>query len=172
MRTAALITIWFGLAVALGPAGAQMADEPEAQTAGQFPRQWTNESGTIVVHAPEIEAWPNFETLEARAAVEVTLAGDDVSTIASVRFTATTETNLDLRLIAIDNIELTAVNLSLMVTPEYAARFEAVIRENLRGNPQEIPVEVVLGYISPDATLPTPDSCRRRGRLLAPHGRG
>ncbi len=160
MRIAAPITLWSGLALASGPAGAQVADEPGAQTAGQFPRQWTNESGTVVVHAPEIDAWPNFETLEARAAVEVTLAGDDVSTIASIQFTATTETNLDLGLIAIDNIELTAVNMSLMVAPEYAARFEAVIRENLRANPQEIPVEVVLGYISPDATLPTPEGMR------------
>jgi hypothetical protein len=108
----------------------------------------------VSVHAPEIQAWPEFETIEARAAVEVTLT-DGSSSVASIEFTAATETNLDLGLIAFDEIELTAVNLSLMVARENASRFQAVIEENFRGAPQELPVEVVLSYVSLDAELPT-----------------
>ena len=158
MRTATIHTSWLGLLLAAVAAQTQVPIQDAAEvgnTAGAFPRQLTSDSGAVLIHAPEIEAWPNFERIEARSAVEVTLADGGETAIASIKFTANTETNLDLRLIAIDNIELIAINMSLMVAPEYAERFESVIRENVRGNPQEIPVEVVLSYISPDATLPT-----------------
>ena len=157
MRATVSIAFWASAVVLSGPAYSQTSGD---EGVGQFPRQWTSESGTVILHAPEIEAWPDFETVEARAAVEVTLAENGGSSIGSVRFTASTETNLDLRLVAIDDIEVTAVNFSVMVTEEHAERFESVIRENLPTNPQEIPVEVVLSYISPDAALPTPEGMR------------
>jgi hypothetical protein len=138
-------------------ASAQDARQADGQTespAGYFPRELAGDSGSVIVHAPEIQAWPEFETIEARAAVEVTLT-DGSSSVASIEFTAATETNLDLGLIAFDEIELTAVNLSLMVARENASRFQAVIEENFRGAPQELPVEVVLSYVSLDAELPT-----------------
>lgn len=42
-----------------------------------FPRKITDEHGTVVVHTPPIDSWPDFASIEARVAVEVTPAGED-----------------------------------------------------------------------------------------------
>ena len=132
---------------------AQVIDE----TAGRFPRQWTTAEGTVIVHAPEIEAWPDFARVEARAAIEVDMADGTASTIGTIRFTARTEANLDLRLIALDELELTEVAFSAVIAPEAQQRLGEFVRATLPATPTEVPVEVVLSYISPGATLPTVD---------------
>ena len=123
---------------------------------GQFPREWSSEADTVIVHAPEIEAWPEFETIEARAAVEVSLT-EGGSTVGTIRFTASTETNLDLRLVAIQDVELTGVNFSMLVEDAYNEQFEALVRNTVPANPQEVPLEVLLSYIAPDVEVPTPE---------------
>lgn len=123
-------------------------------SAGRFPREWITDTGSIIVHAPEVEAWPDFAVVEARAAVEVKLADDDEPTLGAILFSAATEANLDLRLIALDEITLTDVSFPESVSEERQAELEQFIRDTLPGAPTEVPVEVVLSYISPDATLP------------------
>ena len=133
------------------------AQEDIDEAAGQFPRQWVTENGSIIVHAPEIEAWPDFARVEARAAIEVTPAGDSEPTLGAVLLTANTETNLDLRLIAFDEMELTDISFPGVDSAERAAALESFIRETLPAAPTELPVEVVLSYISPDVVIPSVD---------------
>jgi len=125
------------------------------ETAGQFPRVWTNDAGSVIVHAPEIEAWPDFAIVLARAAIEVTLNEESAPTLGTIQFTASTETNLDLRLIALDDIVLTEIGFSGSLTAERNAQLEEFVTATLPLAPTEVPVEVVLSYISSDTTLPT-----------------
>jgi hypothetical protein len=135
--------------------GIQSANAAVDEGAGRFPREWVTDAGSIIVHAPEIEAWPDFADLAARAAVEVTLEGDDEPTLGAILFSAATEANLDLRLIALDNITLTDVSFADTVPEARQTEFERFIRNTLPGAPTEVPLEVVLSYISPDAMLPS-----------------
>ncbi len=51
------------------PIFAQDADSVEnapAQHPLTFPREISGDEGKVVVHTPQIDAWPNFESIEAR----------------------------------------------------------------------------------------------------------
>ena len=64
-----------------------------------FPREITGDAGTVVVHTPQIDSWPNFESIEARVAIEVTPAGEEEAVYGVAEFTADTDPNLELRVV-------------------------------------------------------------------------
>ena len=82
MRILNTLAVWivvlaiFAVPVAL----AQETDAAEPETSPDalvFPRTLQGESGTLVVHAPQIDSWERFERIQGRLAVEVTPAGED-----------------------------------------------------------------------------------------------
>jgi hypothetical protein len=89
---------------------AETTAEPERRATVSFPHPLTGEEGTVVVHTPQIDSWPNFESIEARVAVEVTPAGEEQAVFGVAEFTGDTDPNLELRVVAIDNIKITATS--------------------------------------------------------------
>ena len=81
-------------AVCLFCAGLSTAFAYEADIASWYPRTVTSDEGTVVIFAPQIEAWRDFDTLTAVVAFRVTRQGTEDAFYGSVRFDAQTDTDL------------------------------------------------------------------------------
>ena len=127
---------------------------PSAQVSSlSFPREVKSEAGTVVIHVPQIDNWNDYTSIEARLAVEVTPAGEQEPVYGVAEFVADTDVNLELRVVAIDNAEITITSF-----PESdetrRAQLDAIVRDTIQPRTQFVPLDVMLTYIAPDATLP------------------
>ena len=118
-----------------------------------FPRTIQGEQGTVVVHTPQIDSWPNFESIEARVAIEVTPAGEDGPVYGVAEFTADTDPNLELRVVAIENLEITVTSFAESDDTR-RERLDEVFRAIVEPKTQFVPLDVLLSYIAPDASVP------------------
>lgn len=119
----------------------------------KFPRTVEGEEGTVTIHLPQIDAWPNFEAIEARLAVEVTPAGESEPIVGVVEFVADTEPNLEMRVVAIENAEITITSFP---ESDEARReqLDAIVRAVVQPRTQFVPLDVMLTYIAADAVVP------------------
>jgi hypothetical protein len=76
---------------ASGSASAPAAIDP------WYPRTVKSEKGSMIIHAPQVDAWRDFDRLEGWVAFEITRAGSDTSYFGSVRFDAATDTDVAAR---------------------------------------------------------------------------
>ncbi|MDH3614096.1 MAG: hypothetical protein OEU90_03595 [Gammaproteobacteria bacterium] len=144
------------LAAAVLPSAAQdvesvaAAAQPEPIT---FPRTLTSDAGTVVMHTPQIDSWNDYAKLEGRIAVEVTPAGEDDAAYGVAEFTADTDPNLELRVVAIEN---TAITVTSFPVPDDARReqLDAVVRSTAQHRTHYVPLDVILTYIAPNASMP------------------
>lgn len=150
-RSLALATLSFML-LSRAPLGAQETTG-DGSTPIDFPRSLESESGMVVVHTPQIDSWLDFETVEGRVAVEVTPTGNESAALGVVEFTADTDPNLELRVVAVENMKITAANFS-GESAQRAALLDKVFRETVEPRTQYLPLDVILSYIAPDAELP------------------
>jgi len=130
----------------------ETADGAPAANPVTFPHPVTGEAGTVVVHTPQIDAWKNFESIEARVAVEVTLAGEEEAVFGVAEFTGDTDPNLELRVVAIDNINITATSFPISDDAR-RERFDKAFRSIVEPKTSYIPLDVILTYIAPDAAI-------------------
>jgi len=144
------------LIAGLSPALAQETEAAASEAARDpvsFPRTITGDQGTVVVHTPQIDSWPNFESVEARVAIEVTPAGEDEPVYGVAVLTADTDPNLELRVVAIENQNIRVT--SFPVSDEARRkRLDEVVRAVVEPKTQYLPLDVILSYIAPDATAP------------------
>jgi hypothetical protein len=123
--------------------------EPAVAAAQQnplsFPRTISGDEGSVVVHTPQIDAWPNFESIEARVAIEVTPTGEDEPVYGVAEFVADTDSNLELRVVAIENLKITATSF-----PESddarRERLDNIFRAIVEPKTQFVPLDVLLSY--------------------------
>jgi hypothetical protein len=129
-------------------ASAGLAQE-QAPAPLSFPRTHTADSGSVVVHLPQVDAWEDFETLEARAAIEVTPAGEDEPVFGVVEFTADTDPNLELRVVAIENLAITATSFP---DADEARRevLDSMVHEIVQPRDQFVPLDAMLTYVADD----------------------
>ncbi|MCH8336600.1 MAG: hypothetical protein IIC61_12010 [Proteobacteria bacterium] len=142
--------------VGFGPSLAQDASSTAstAQPAPiSFPREIKGDEGTVVFHTPQIDSWNNFDSLSGRAAIEVTPMGEDEPVYGVVEFTADTDPNLELRMVAVENMKITAT--SFPVTDDSRREdLERIFRNTVLSKTQYVPLDIILSYIAPDAALP------------------
>ena len=119
----------------------------------QFPRTIEGDAGTVVVHVPQIDSWPNFEAIEGRLALEVTPAGESAPVFGVAEFVADTDPNLELRVVAIENAEITITSF-----PEEddgrREQLDDIVRSTVQPQTQFVPLDVMLTYIAADAVVP------------------
>ena len=130
----------------MASAGFAQEEEPAPLS---FPRTHTADSGSVVVHLPQVDAWDEFETLEARAAIEVTPAGEDEPVFGVVEFIADTDPNLELRVVAIENLAITATNFP---EADEARRelLDSMVHEIVQPRDQFVPLDAMLTYVADD----------------------
>ncbi|MGI9455387.1 MAG: hypothetical protein ACR2NU_02435, partial [Aeoliella sp.] len=158
--TAALVT---ALAVLVAPLLAQetaqyTTAEPEADATKMpeplvFPRELSSDIGKVVAYAPQIDTWKDYAKLEGRLAVAVTPNGEQDAVYGVAEFSADTDPNLELRVVAIENTEITVTSF-----PEESViqreRLDAIVRSAVQQRTHYLPLDVILSYIAPDAMVP------------------
>jgi hypothetical protein len=150
-----------GIAVCLtiflfaGIAFAQPADDASATANADtdFPRRLESDAGVVVVHTPQIDTWTDFERVEARAAIEVQPADEEQATFGVIEFTADTDPNLELRVVAFENLTLTSTTFSGQ-GEDRTRELEQVLQATVIPRTQYLPLDVVLSYVAPNSEMP------------------
>ena len=134
------------------------AQETETTTAAtqespvSFPREVKGESGTVVIHTPQIDTWKDFASVEARVAIEVTPAGEDEAVYGVAEFSADTDPNLELRVVAVENMKILATSFPVADNAR-REQLDKIFRTTIVPKTQYVPLDVILTYIAPEAKL-------------------
>ncbi len=141
----AIASLFYLLLVFLfgGPAGAQEGADDQPW----YPRTLTSDKGSAVIHAPQIDAWHEFETITAWVAFEITRAGDDRTFVGSLNFTAQTDTDIAAREVLIHDVEIDAM--SIRGLDKTAVEYE-LIRDGFTAMSRKLPLDLVLEYLPED----------------------
>jgi hypothetical protein len=127
-----------------------------AENQARWPRIVSREAGTVTIHTPQVDSWEEFLSIRARAAIEVTVAGESNSTFGVLEFVAKTEANLERRLVSIKNIEITETGFS-SETNDRAGVLDQVVREVIQPTDSFMPLDVLLTYTADDILLAETD---------------
>ena len=138
-------------------AGAE-EEKPKPENAAEqsllsFPRELDVEGAKILVHVPEIDTWKDFATMTGRFAVEVTVSGEGEPVLGVAEFVADTDANIEKRVVAVENTEIIATSFPL-ADEKQRAQLDALVRGAVKQRTQFVPLDVVLSYIAPEATVP------------------
>ncbi len=130
--------------------------EPDAKSAEanliSFPREIVGELGTVVIHTPQIDSWKDFASIEARLAVEVTPKGEEQPVYGVAMLTADTDPNLELRVVAVENVKITATSFPDSDDARHD-RLDSIVRATVQPKTQFLPLDVILTYIEPEAGM-------------------
>jgi hypothetical protein len=113
-----LITVLLALACLPGPAWS--LDEG-------WPRQKEQDGNTLVYYQPQLDSWKDQKVLKARIAVEVTLQGQKQPLAGAVWLTADTETDLESRVVTLDDIEVEKTSFAVL-DPALSAQAEKIVK--------------------------------------------
>jgi len=118
-----------------------------------FPHEVSGEAGRVIINTPQIDSWPNFESITGRGAVEVIPAGEEQAVFGVAEFTGDTDPNLELRVVAIENIRVIATSFPIP-DDERRQQVDEVFRSVVEPKTSFVPLDVILSYIAPDASVP------------------
>jgi hypothetical protein len=154
LQLAVLAVLW-GIFANAGAetSSTQRADEQQPVSVLSFPREVQHDGATIAMHVPEIETWEDFEKVTGRIAVEVTPAGENEAVAGVVEFVADSDTNLEERVVAIDNTEITVTHFPVS-DDKRRQQLDLIVRNTAKKTTQYLPLDVVLSYVAPEAPLP------------------
>jgi hypothetical protein len=116
----------------------------------QFPRERAYEGRRVIVHAPQIRSWDNFERFTAQVAVE-SLESDVAARYAVVDMSGETTIDMKTRIVSVPHPKVDRVTFTGAASEEQTAR----VRKAVESEPLEIPVDVFLYYLA-DNVLETP----------------
>jgi len=132
--------------------------DPVADTAPMpeplvFPRELSSDLGKMVIYAPQIDTWKDYAKIEGRIAVAVTPAGEQELVYGVAEFTADTDPNLELRVVAVENIAITVTSFPES-DEKRRKQLDAIVRATAEHRTHYIPLDVILTYIAPNAPVP------------------
>lgn len=134
------------------PAGA----EPESAVVRHdfvFPRQRRVDGFDLVLHAPQIRAWPRFETFAAQMAVEIRPPDASPVRYATVTLQGATEVDLPRGVVRVTHPQVSNVTFSGLEPP---AAYAAALRHAIRDGVLEIPVELFVAALANDVLTQAP----------------
>jgi len=79
-----------------------------------WPRQKQQDGNTLVYYQPQLDSWKDQKVLKARIAVEVTLQGQKQPIAGAVWIKADTATDLESRMVTLDDIEVEKATFSVL----------------------------------------------------------
>jgi len=74
----------------------------------EWPREYSNEKGKLVLYQPQVTSWDDFSRLEARMALAFAPPGSNSPTLGTVQITARTDTNVEEHRVRVYDIAITA----------------------------------------------------------------
>ena len=108
-----------------------------------YPRTITNEKGSMVIYAPQIDAWTEFNSIDAWVAFEITLAESE-TTFGSVRFRAATDTDIAAREALLHSFKI--LDLSIKGVEEESAEYQTA-HAGITALSRTIPLDLILEYL-------------------------
>ena len=139
-------TIWLCL-------GAQQpAVAFEADVASWYPRTVTSEKGTVVIYAPQIESWRDFDTLTALIAFRISRAESEAFYYGSVNVKAQTDTDLIEREVLLQDVVI--LELAIDGLDEESEEYR-LVEEALTARSRTVPLDLVLEYLPTDMQIPS-----------------
>ncbi len=115
-----------------------------------YPRHVTRADGLLVVHAPQIEAWPDYRRVKGRSAIEVTLAGQGAPgkpVPGTFGFEGDTKTDLAERVVGFFNLQVTDVSFP-GADDATATKLSDFVRAAVGSGPKKVPLDLVMSYVA------------------------
>lgn len=137
-------TLYPALLCLLAPAVLLAQSDDEQFSGPWYPRTVTSDRGTAVIHAPQIDAWKDFETISAWTAFSVSRAGSDDTHHGSISFDAQTDTDLRTREVLLHDFTIKELNISGLDEDSEEIR---LIREAFTSRSRTVPLDLVLEYL-------------------------
>ncbi|MFD2166345.1 hypothetical protein ACFSJY_08700 [Thalassotalea euphylliae] len=120
-------------------ASAKPVNTKKGAVAWEYPQPRELNSQPAIVHAPQIQAWPEFKTLDALVAIEYFEQGQDKpATMLNARVGGDTEIDLDNRLVTIKNAAITSVYRNGKKAPDMVDDVQTLIRSKSLAMPLDI----------------------------------
>lgn len=131
---------------------AVIADEIDVES--WYPRTVTGEKGTIIMYAPQIDSWKNFETLGAWVAFRITRTGSNESYYGSMRFAARTDTDIEAREVLLHKVAVQELSIDGLseTSDEYL-----LIKDVFESKSRTVPLDLVLAYLPQGVELASVD---------------
>ena len=104
------------------------------------------------MQTPQIDSWKDYARLEGRLAVEVTPVGEDEAVFGVAEFVADADPSLELRVVAIENTEITVTSFPVSDAKQ-REELDAVVRSTAQYRTHYVPLDVILIYIAPNASV-------------------
>ncbi|MGI9342344.1 MAG: hypothetical protein ACR2QV_05810 [Gammaproteobacteria bacterium] len=133
-----------GVALCAEPETATTAGDEPAALDAWYPRTITGKNGSIIVQAPQIDAWKDFESIVAWVAFEIKRADSNVAWVGSLKFEAATATDVAAREVLMHDFEILEVSIDGLAddAPEYQ-----LVRDGVVALSRKIPLDLVLEYL-------------------------
>ena len=117
-----------------------------------FPQRREFEGYTLVIHAPQIRSWPDFERFEAWVAIELTPPAGAATVYATAVMSGDTRIDMSRRLVELSDKAIDRVIFAGPGTPA----LEGVLRRAVRDEPLDIPLDLFLAYLADDVLSDPP----------------
>ena len=125
--------------------------EGAATGATGFPRTEHFEQGTVQVHFPTLDSWPDFRYLRAWLPLEVTLTGETDTRVGSAYVQAVTDINFDQRTVSISEVKVLKTNFSPQDDTDTVTQLASLA---FKGRESIVPLDVLLRLLSDDFEIP------------------
>jgi len=149
----ALLSVCWLTACAESPTTGSAAAKPSIPIAKDdvapiaiFPQRREFEGYTLIIHAPQIRSWQDFERFEAWVAIELTPPDGNATVYGTAVLTGDTEIDMSRRLVELKDKSLDRVIFSGQGTPA----LEDVVRRAVRDETLEVPLDLFLAYLADD----------------------
>jgi hypothetical protein len=134
---------------AAADAAAEPATMPEPLV---FPREVSSDTGKMVMWTPQIDTWEDYAKIEGRLAIAVTPTGEEEAIYGVAEFTADTDPNLELRVVAVENIEITVTSFPVS-NDKRRQQLDEIVRSAAQYKTHYLPLDVILTYVAPDTPV-------------------
>ena len=135
---------------------AQAQTSEDAWTSARYPREVTTPAGTITIHVPQVDEWPDYDNIAGSAAIEAATNNMDKPALGTIHFEADTFSDLDERTVTLYNTKITQVRFQ-QTSDEQTVELEKLIRDGVAQTQQSMPLDVILQYLADDV-IPTGSS--------------
>jgi hypothetical protein len=131
--------------------GAKAAEPPLVSSKGPpsfvYPQRRELDGNSLVLHAPQIRSWPNFEHFEAWMAIEYTPADKTGVRYATASITGDTEVDLETRLVKVRQPKIADV---LFASPSTPPSYAETIKKAATRKELDVPLDLFLAALADD----------------------
>ena len=117
-----------------------------------YPQRIELDAGYVLVHAPQITSWQDFEVIEGRAVLEGYPEGEESPLIATARFKADALPDVDRRIVTVSGLVIERITFAdgTAVADDKRQLLQAAMPVAAR----EVPLDLVLSNLPDDVTVP------------------